>query len=1068
MYQHFKNLVFVFLLAFSLAAYAGYVEKFPITVTQPDGEIVHCFTSGDEFFNWVHDSNGYTLVRDPQTGVVVYAQLQNDELVSTGYRVGSVAPASIGLQPWTIISAEKREQLRRDFINTAPLKKTRKDNGISNAGQNDGVINNIVIYIRFADETEFATKANIYEDMFNKDSANFPSMYRYFKETSYGKTLISSTFYPTSNGNTIISYQDSFPRSCYQSYCGDTNATKEKLLRRAIEDVSSQISPTLDLDFNNDGEVDNICFIIRGAPGAWGSTLWPHKSYYPTYLESIFINGKRVGNYNVQIENLLDSRGVGILAHEMFHTFGAPDLYTVTSFIPVGTWDLMAFDTYIPQSSLAYMKYKYGGWIDSIPEITQSGTYTLNNVWHPTNNAYKIASPNSATEFFVVEYRNKSIYWDSLIPGSGLIIYRINTMAWNGSTQEPDEIYIFRPRGNNTSTNGIIDSAHFSSQEGRTVFHNFTDPPCFLSNNQHGGIYIRNIGVSGGLTMNFDVFFENFTITTFAGNNGIITPASNIVNGGENETFTFEAKLGAAVDSLLIDGVNVPDSIAGGSYTFYNVTKNHTIAIRCKPAFCNGDGTAGNPYQICTAEELAALAGYVNDGYGNNTTGKHYMLMNNIDLSKYAIGAGWKPIGNNSAYNSSTYFRGNFNGNGKVVKNLTINRPTENYIGLFGYIDSATIQKLGMENSDIKGNSDVGGLAGYSNNSSIINSYTIGRVYGNSNYVGGLVGYSGRSSIFSITNCYVACSVYGNSDNTGGIGGLVGYNWNTSIQNCVAANDSVISIQNITRVNRIIGNTGDNNVRNNYAFSGMVVQVNGIDIDITDGTVSAGMGKNMDTLQSLSFYNTASNWHIPVWDMTNIWDICDGESLPFFRSQKVIPVTDIIGIPDTATKGKPLILTGTIIPNDATNQNIIWSVKDAGTTGATIVETPLMAFLHTTDSGTVIITATIAKGTTMCVNYTQDFNMTVTIKDSVVGIVGAYGIRPIQVYPNPTNDKLFIECEEIMPITIKLYDVSGKEVLTQTTNSKTEINIDHLSNGVYNVSVFSEGKVIGNSKIAKQ
>ena len=450
MYQHLKNLVFAFLLAFSLAAYAGYVEKFPITVTQPDGEIVHCFTSGDEFFNWVHDSNGYTLVRDPQTGVVVYAYLQNDELVSTGYRVGSVNPASIGLLPWTIISAEKREQLRNDFINAAPPKKTRKGNDILYAGQNDGVINNIVIYIRFADETEFAPKANIYDDMFNKDSANFPSMYRYFKETSYGKTLISSTFYPTSNGNTILSYQDTAMRSYYLPYNAVTNPngydgfsermTREhQLLKSAVEAVSSQIPPSLVIDFNNDGEVDNVCFIVRGTPSS-STLLWPHKTYFSP-SDNVIINGKYVINYNLQVETHLDGQGASVLAHEMFHTLGAPDLYRYinTSITPVGNWDLMASNIEPPQSSTAYMKYKYGGWIDSIPEITQSGTYTLNNVWHPTNNAYKIASPNSTTEFFVVEYRNKNIYWDSLIPGNGLIIYRINTMAgWGNMLGPPD------------------------------------------------------------------------------------------------------------------------------------------------------------------------------------------------------------------------------------------------------------------------------------------------------------------------------------------------------------------------------------------------------------------------------------------------------------------------------------------------------------------------------------------------------------------------------------------------------------------------------------------------------
>jgi len=44
----------------------------------------------------------------------------------------------------------------------------------------------------------------------------------------------------------------------------------------------------------------------------------------------------------------------------------------------------------------------------------------------------------------------------------------------------------------------------------------------------------------------------------------------------------------------------------------------------------------------------------------------------------------------------------------------------------------------------------------------------------------------------------------------------------------------------------------------------------------------------------------------------------------------------------------------------------------------------------------------------------------------------------------------------------------GKEVLTQNANGKTEINISHLTQGVYNVQIISDGKIIGNSKIVKQ
>ena len=60
--------------------------------------------------------------------------------------------------------------------------------------------------------------------------------------------------------------------------------------------------------------------------------------------------------------------------------------------------------------------------------------------------------------------------------------------------------------------------------------------------------------------------------------------------------------------------------------------------------------------------------------------------------------------------------------------------------------------------------------------------------------------------------------------------------------------------------------------------------------------------------------------------------------------------------------------------------------------------------------------------------------------------------KNINIYPNPTNGILFIECESFS--TIKLYNMLGKDVLTQTANGKTEINISHLPNGICNVIIF--------------
>ena len=94
--------------------------------------------------------------------------------------------------------------------------------------------------------------------------------------------------------------------------------------------------------------------------------------------------------------------------------------------------------------------------------------------------------------------------------------------------------------------------------------------------------------------------------------------------------------------------------------------------------------------------------------------------------------------------------------------------------------------------------------------------------------------------------------------------------------------------------------------------------------------------------------------------------ICDPVSQPTF-----VQVTDITGVPASGTAGDSLTLTGTVVPSDATNNEIVWSVFDDGGTGASISGSTLT----TTAVGKVTVRATIANGAAESVDYTQDVSI---------------------------------------------------------------------------------------------
>jgi hypothetical protein len=82
-----------------------------------------------------------------------------------------------------------------------------------------------------------------------------------------------------------------------------------------------------------------------------------------------------------------------------------------------------------------------------------------------------------------------------------------------------------------------------------------------------------NVAVTGS----FAATVNSYTISATAGKGGRVTPSGSVsVNGGTNITFTMKPSSGYAVSDVKVDGVSVG---APTTYTFSNVTANHTIAV---------------------------------------------------------------------------------------------------------------------------------------------------------------------------------------------------------------------------------------------------------------------------------------------------------------------------------------------------------------------------------------------------------------------------------------------------------------------------------------------------------
>ena len=491
-------------------------------LTQPDGTKLHCFASGDEFYNRLHDVDGYTIVQ-AENGYFVYATTNsNNEIVATQHIAGKSNPKELGLTPNITIS--QKEYLKK--------KEKMEMHAFRGENLNHGTYNNLIVYIRFNGDEELKTTQTQIDSMFNYDGYYDISMNNYYKKMTYNQLSMVSYGFPKSDDEKIISYEDIYPRNYYRPYNATTNPDGYKeeergprefaLLARAINFIADEVPDTLDIDRNNDGFVDNVIFVVKGNTGDWSDLLWPH--CWTLHGEDVYIHNKKVMSFNFQLETS-QYFCVSTLCHEMAHSLGLPDFYHYTEEFkntsPVGVWDLMSTNSNPPQHTATYIKHKYGTWLDEIPEIGY-GTYTLEaNSWEGgRRNCYKIPS-SDPNQYYIVEYRNNKNIFEVGLPDGGMLIYRVDP-RFNGcvdfnANDILDELYIYRP-GGTLDDNGALNLAAFCKENNRTAFNHTTDPQPFLNfTGIDNDINICNISEKGNqmsfsyLPINSNIIPQNLT-----------------------------------------------------------------------------------------------------------------------------------------------------------------------------------------------------------------------------------------------------------------------------------------------------------------------------------------------------------------------------------------------------------------------------------------------------------------------------------------------------------------------------------------------------------------------------
>ena len=402
--------------------------------------------------------------------------------------------------------------------------------------EGQGNFSNLIVFVDFSDtkhEHENSYGASCYlnekgvEDTFryfNGSDIYRRGMRQYLYNISYGQLKVENIF-PQYDGESITPYTLPNTAAYYAQH-------EDEMVAQVIAklNASGQLENSMNLDLEGgDGVLDNLTILVACEEGNKNTLFGGHKT---TYGGADKVKGKLVRDYN-----LIHEMGVyfglsnsGLIIHEFLHTIGYPDLYHrgTTSGNPVYVWDIMAAESHRIQYPLAYLRSAYTNWF-TIDTVETSGTgfslYAASETTAETKNqqALILKTDYSDSEFFVVEYRKKGTAYteeyEQILPGSGLIIYRVNTSVQGGNIAgPPDMIYVFRPGDTyheNGYENGLGDiyASYLSSEVNRTSYGSsdfsvtLENGAITYSDGTNSGIVISNVGSASGDQITFDITF---------------------------------------------------------------------------------------------------------------------------------------------------------------------------------------------------------------------------------------------------------------------------------------------------------------------------------------------------------------------------------------------------------------------------------------------------------------------------------------------------------------------------------------------------------------------------------
>ena len=515
-----------------LNALAVPADPTPATVTQPDGTTLTIVLHGDEFFNYLTTTDGYTVVKN-KAGYYTYARLDGDRLVAsnTVARDNRTAAdrAYLAGVPKSLKSQAMVEQGKKMLNQRNDLLRS-----IGHGGHMDySKFRGLIILINYTDRNfnEYVpsnyTPIDFYEAMINSQNYQGYTLPYGTKVDAMGSVR---DYYYDNSFQQFDPHFDILGPVDVPYACTDAHQFKcDSIFFAALE----ALDPDVDFsqyDTDEDGTADMVFFMVAG----YGSDvtannrdyLWPHMK---NFTDSPVLDGvnfrlyacstNMTGEENEYYVNYNNVAGIGTICHEFSHCLGLPDFYDTDGLGSGGTnskhpmtWSVMAsgFRSNNGRNPAGYGLFERYALGFAQPVLLDSvGTVTVPAL-EKSNTGYRLNTANEG-EFFIIENRQR-IKWDKNLAGPGMLIWRVdstNVDVWENNlvNSDPNHMYYELLRA---KFSGLSDSYNdpFPGVAKVTSISNITEPNLRTWDGKMSKYAFVNIAEADSI-ITFDMIIDN-------------------------------------------------------------------------------------------------------------------------------------------------------------------------------------------------------------------------------------------------------------------------------------------------------------------------------------------------------------------------------------------------------------------------------------------------------------------------------------------------------------------------------------------------------------------------------